>query len=179
MLSIGRGAPTWIVRFVRPSIPNYDEHIIHLYQQICARYLAGVKAAETKGKHNDLSSVSTEPQTDQARSLSINSRLQSLPCWRNFRDLAKTRGIGCLTFAGTKRKGYGNQSRGRGGTGRRKGLKIPRWQRRVGSSPTARTTAGKCCCSAKNSAGITKRSQRATGVLTNRPYDGSRNSAAR
>ena len=29
--------------------------------------------------------------------------------------------------------------RGRGGTGRRKGLKIPRWQRRVGSSPTART----------------------------------------
>src|SRR5437867_5758163 len=29
---------------------------------------------------------------------------------------------------------------GRGGTGRRKGLKIPRWQRRVGSSPTARTT---------------------------------------
>src|SRR5947209_17353480 len=31
-----------------------------------------------------------------------------------------TRRIGCLTFAGTKRKGYGNQSRGRGGTGRRK-----------------------------------------------------------
>src|SRR3954454_1849056 len=31
-------------------------------------------------------------------------------------------------------------TRGRGGTGRRKGLKIPRWQRRVGSSPTARTT---------------------------------------
>src|ERR1700731_3011563 len=31
------------------------------------------------------------------------------------------------------------QGRGRGGTGRRKGLKIPRWQRRVGSSPTART----------------------------------------
>jgi len=34
--------------------------------------------------------------------------------------------IGCLTFAGTERKGYGNQSRGRGGTGRRKGLKISR-----------------------------------------------------
>src|SRR5580692_6989651 len=32
-----------------------------------------------------------------------------------------------------------NQDCGRGGTGRRKGLKIPRWQRRVGSSPTART----------------------------------------
>jgi hypothetical protein len=28
---------------------------------------------------------------------------------------------------------------GRGETDRRKGLKIPRWQRRVGSSPTART----------------------------------------
>ena len=36
----------------------------------------------------------------------------------------KPRGICCLTFAGTGRKGYGNQSRGRGGTGRRKGLKI-------------------------------------------------------
>src|SRR3977135_2565080 len=32
------------------------------------------------------------------------------------------------------------QRRGRGGTGRRKGLKIPRWQHRVGSSPTARTS---------------------------------------
>src|SRR3954469_8411741 len=31
-------------------------------------------------------------------------------------------------------------TRGRGGTGRRKGLKIPRWQHRVGSIPTARTT---------------------------------------
>src|SRR3989440_6845180 len=44
------------------------------------------------------------------------------------------------TFAGLGRKSYGNQQSGRGGTGRRKGLKIPRWQRRVGSSPTARTT---------------------------------------
>src|ERR1700674_1966754 len=35
------------------------------------------------------------------------------------------------------------QGRGRGGTGRRKGLKIPRWQRRVGSSPTARTNLDK------------------------------------
>ncbi len=32
--------------------------------------------------------------------------------------------IGCLTFAGTGRKAYRNQSSGRGGTGRRKGLKI-------------------------------------------------------
>src|SRR5438105_11074837 len=44
-----------------------------------------------------------------------------------------------LTFAGTAQKAYRNQRCGRGGTGRRKGLKIPRWQRRVGSSPTART----------------------------------------
>jgi hypothetical protein len=36
-------------------------------------------------------------------------------------------------------KALRNKGRGRGGTGRRKGLKIPRWQRRVGSSPTART----------------------------------------
>jgi hypothetical protein len=32
------------------------------------------------------------------------------------------------------------QACGRGGTGRRKGLKIPRWQRRAGSSPAARTS---------------------------------------
>jgi hypothetical protein len=37
-----------------------------------------------------------------------------------------TRRIDRLTFAGTGQKGYGNQYRGRGGTGRRKGLKIPR-----------------------------------------------------
>src|ERR1700739_3447074 len=53
---------------------------------------------------------------------------------------AVARDVGCLTFAGTGQKAYRNQRRGRGGTGRRKGLKTPRWQRRVGSSPTARTT---------------------------------------
>jgi hypothetical protein len=37
-----------------------------------------------------------------------------------------TRRIDRLTFAGTGQKGYGNQYRGRGGTGRRKGLKILR-----------------------------------------------------
>src|SRR5882724_4132899 len=47
------------------------------------------------------------------------------------------------TFVAPLRKPYKKQRRGRGGTGRRKGLKIPRWQRRVGSSPTARTN-GRC-----------------------------------
>ena len=37
------------------------------------------------------------------------------------------------------RKSYANQRCGRGGIGRRKGLKIPRWQHRAGSSPAART----------------------------------------
>ena len=58
-----------------------------------------------------------------------------------FRD----RGIGCNTFAVERQKSYENQQRGRGGTGRRKGLKIPRWQRRVGSSPTARTRENVAC----------------------------------
>src|SRR5271154_6490147 len=55
---------------------------------------------------------------------------------------AAARDVGCLTFAGTGQKAYRNQRRGRGGIGRRKGLKIPRWQRRVGSTPTARTKTG-------------------------------------
>ena len=55
-------------------------------------------------------------------------------------DLQNTKEQECKTFAAGRRKGYENQQGGRGGTGRRKGLKIPRWQRRVGSSPTARTS---------------------------------------
>src|ERR1700722_12002251 len=51
----------------------------------------------------------------------------------------KTRRLFCKTFRSREQKDYKKQRRGRGGTGRRKGLKIPRWQRRVGSSPTART----------------------------------------
>src|ERR1700722_4491352 len=51
----------------------------------------------------------------------------------------KTRRLFCKTFRSREQKDYKKQRCGRGGTGRRKGLKIPRWQRRVGSSPTART----------------------------------------
>src|SRR3984893_16735099 len=57
-----------------------------------------------------------------------------------FRISRKRKGFDWKTFAVLGRKSYANQQGGRGGTGRRKGLKIPRWQRRVGSSPTARTT---------------------------------------
>ncbi len=39
-----------------------------------------------------------------------------------------------------EQKAMQDQACGRGGTGRRKGLKIPRWQRRAGSSPAARTS---------------------------------------
>ena len=50
-------------------------------------------------------------------------------------------GAGLLrAFSRTPRDGT-TRARGRGGIGRRKGLKIPRWQRRVGSSPTARTSS--------------------------------------
>src|SRR6516165_5616351 len=59
---------------------------------------------------------------------------QALPSKR------KTTGVIRKTFERQPRKRYGNQRCGRGGTGRRKGLKIPRWQRRAGSSPAARTT---------------------------------------
>ena len=37
-----------IVRFARPNIQIYDAHVVDLYQWVCARYLVGVKSAETK-----------------------------------------------------------------------------------------------------------------------------------
>ena len=37
-----------IVRFARPNIQIYDAHVLDLYQWVCARYLVGVKDAETK-----------------------------------------------------------------------------------------------------------------------------------
>ena len=36
------------VRFARPSIQIYDAHVVDLYQWVGARYLVGVKGAETK-----------------------------------------------------------------------------------------------------------------------------------
>src|SRR3984957_2480388 len=66
----------------------------------------------------------------------------------------KTRRLFCKTFRSREQKDYKKQRCGRGGTGRRKGLKIPRWQRRVGSSPTARTTAHTRLSHRKSSADI-------------------------
>ena len=40
------------VRFVRRSIQIYDAHVVDLYQWICARYLIGMKGAETKAKRS-------------------------------------------------------------------------------------------------------------------------------
>jgi hypothetical protein len=37
-----------IARFARPNIEIYDAHVINLFQSICARYLVGVKSADTK-----------------------------------------------------------------------------------------------------------------------------------
>ncbi len=45
-----------IVRFARPNIQIYDAHVVDLYQWVCARYLVGVKGADTKAKR-DLSSA--------------------------------------------------------------------------------------------------------------------------
>jgi hypothetical protein len=39
-----------IVRFARPNIQIYDARVVDLYQWVCARYLVGVKGAETKAK---------------------------------------------------------------------------------------------------------------------------------
>jgi hypothetical protein len=36
-----------IVRFARPNIQIYDAHVVDLYQWVCARYLVGVKSADT------------------------------------------------------------------------------------------------------------------------------------
>ena len=41
-----------VVRFARPNIQIYDAHVVDLYQWVCARYLVGVKGAETKAKRS-------------------------------------------------------------------------------------------------------------------------------
>src|SRR6266478_8030804 len=37
-----------IIRFARPNIQIYDARVVDLYQWVCARYLVGVKRAETR-----------------------------------------------------------------------------------------------------------------------------------
>ncbi len=44
------------VRFARPNIQIYDAHIVDLYQRVFARYLVGVKGADTTAKR-DLNSA--------------------------------------------------------------------------------------------------------------------------
>jgi hypothetical protein len=41
-----------VVRFARPNIQIYDAHVVDLYQWVGARYLVGVKGAETKAKRS-------------------------------------------------------------------------------------------------------------------------------
>ena len=41
-----------IVRFALPIIQLYDARGVDLYQRVCARYLVGVKGAETKAKRS-------------------------------------------------------------------------------------------------------------------------------
>jgi len=40
-----------IIRFARPNIQIYDARVVDLYQWVCARYLVGVKRAETRQAH--------------------------------------------------------------------------------------------------------------------------------
>jgi NADP-dependent 3-hydroxy acid dehydrogenase YdfG len=40
------------VRFARPSIQIYDAPVVDLYPWVCARYLVGVKGADTKAKRS-------------------------------------------------------------------------------------------------------------------------------
>jgi len=41
-----------IVRFARPNIQIYDAHVVDLYQWVGARYLVGVKGADTTAKRD-------------------------------------------------------------------------------------------------------------------------------
>ncbi len=68
-------------------------------------------------------------------------------------DLTRTRGISAANRAFSRTlRDVTTRARGRGGIGRRKGLKIPRWQRRAGSIPAVRTKSSrwrflkKRCC---------------------------------
>jgi hypothetical protein len=42
------------VRFARANIQIYDARVVDLYQWVCARYLVGVKGAETKAKRSTI-----------------------------------------------------------------------------------------------------------------------------
>jgi hypothetical protein len=44
------------VRFARPNIQIYDAHVVDLYQRVFARYLVGVRGADTTAKR-DLNSA--------------------------------------------------------------------------------------------------------------------------
>jgi hypothetical protein len=44
-----------IVQFARPNIQIYDVHVVDLYQWVRARYLVGVKGADTKQNAIELS----------------------------------------------------------------------------------------------------------------------------
>jgi len=59
------------VRFARANIQIYDARVFDLYRWVCARYLVGVKCAETKAKRSQ-ARLSTEFQN--------GSRWLSKPC---------------------------------------------------------------------------------------------------
>jgi hypothetical protein len=72
------------VQFARANIQIYDARVVDLYQWVCARYLVGVKGAETKAKRScasALASAGTErvPSTSLAMSLSATAAIQAAP----------------------------------------------------------------------------------------------------
>jgi hypothetical protein len=63
-----------IVRFARPNIQNYDAHVVDLYQWVGARYLVGVKGADTTAKSDFNSALD---RISDRITLTSNSKVRS------------------------------------------------------------------------------------------------------
>jgi hypothetical protein len=69
-----------IVRFARPNILFYDEHVIDLYHRICALYRVG-ENTETKEKSHSYPAVRCPPQKTSHETVLFSATV-SRSCWK-------------------------------------------------------------------------------------------------
>ena len=69
-----------IVRFARPNIPFYDEHVIDLYDRICALYRMGKEKIQKQRK----SRTAIQPCDVRLKKRRTGSVLFSTDIWRSY-----------------------------------------------------------------------------------------------
>jgi hypothetical protein len=86
-----------IFPFARPNVQIYDAHVVDLYQWVCARYLVGVKGADTKAKrdlNSALDRISEQITTDLQPRGVRGSRLEKQNSLARSMELSGRRQIG-------------------------------------------------------------------------------------